>query len=225
LIQALQTPRVHVSASEFAEVSDIHYGLGFRTHRYRGERVVWHGGGWNGTFAMMRMLPELGVGVAVLSNSNAAPEVLTNYVFDRVCAMEPIPWLDRLRERRRQAIAQYEVDQQARKAVSRPTTQPSHDLANYAGDYDHPGYGRITITQSGDALRWAFRGMSELLVHRQDDTFELPEKPESPGELLPGRLAVSFATDGDGTIESLAVPFEPLVLGIVFSRAHAARPN
>jgi CubicO group peptidase (beta-lactamase class C family) len=70
LIQQLQTPRVHVGASEFPENSDVHYGLGFRSHRYRGERVVWHGGGWTGTTTLMTMLPDRGVGVAVFTNSN-----------------------------------------------------------------------------------------------------------------------------------------------------------
>ena len=65
VIQELQTPRVHVGASEFAENSDVHYGLGFRTHSYRGERVVWHGGGWSGWSTLMTMLPDRGVGVAV----------------------------------------------------------------------------------------------------------------------------------------------------------------
>src|SRR6266849_1855097 len=48
LIQELQTPRVHEAAPAFAEYGDVHYGLGFRLHSYRGERVVLHGGGWIG---------------------------------------------------------------------------------------------------------------------------------------------------------------------------------
>src|SRR6266436_5288275 len=48
LIQELQTPRVHESAPAFAEYGDMHCGLGFRLHSYRGERVVLHGGGWIG---------------------------------------------------------------------------------------------------------------------------------------------------------------------------------
>ena len=39
LIQQLQTPRVHVAPPEFAEYGDTHYGLGFRSHSYRGTRV------------------------------------------------------------------------------------------------------------------------------------------------------------------------------------------
>jgi hypothetical protein len=136
-----------------------------------------------------------------------------------VCGKEPIPWLDRLRERRRRFVAQLDVDRQARKATRRLDTRPSHDLADYAGDYDHPGYGRITITHVEGKLNWAYRGMSEPLAHRHYDTFELPEAPD---RLLPDRLTVSFSTDDrEGSIASLAAPFEPLVKDVVFIRIAA----
>ena len=220
LIQELQTPRVHIGAPEFAEYGDTHYGLGFRLHSYRGERVVWHGGGWSGWSTLMRMLPDRGVGVAVFTNrtQSMAPEVLANYVFDRACGNEPIPWLDRLRERHRKFVAQLDVDRQARKATRRLNTRPSHDLADYAGDYDHPGYGRITITHAEGTLNWAYRGMSEPLAHRHYDTFELPE---APARLLPDRLTITFCTDREGNIASLAAPFQPLVKDIVFTRSAA----
>src|SRR5215467_6889748 len=220
LIQELQTPRVHVAASEFAEYGDVYYGLGFRSHRYRGERVVWHTGGHIGWSTLMTMLPDCGVGVAVFTNRDPNPvtEILANHVFDRVCGNEPIPWLDRLRERRRKGVAQLEIDRPARKATRRLNTRPSHDLADYAGDYDHPGYGRITITHAEGELNWAYRGMSEPLAHRHYDTFELPEAPD---RLLPDRLAIPFFTDREGNIASLAAPFEPLVKDIVFTRTAA----
>src|SRR5216683_6096345 len=220
VIQQLQTPRVHEAAPAFAEYGDMHCGLGFRLHSYRGERVVLHGGGWIGWGTRMAMLPDHGIGVAVFTNRDpsAVPEILANYVFDRVCGREPIPWLDRFREQRRKALAQRDVDRQARKATRRPDTRPSHDLADYAGDYDHPGYGRISISHAEGQLTWAYRVMSAPLAHRHYDTFELPE---APGRLLPDRLALSFSTDREGNIASLAAPFEPLVKDIVFTRIPA----
>ncbi len=219
LIQQLQTPRVHITASEFAEYSDAHYGLGFGSHSYRGERVVSHGGGWIGWNTLMTVLPDRGVGVAVFTNGNGLVlEILANYVFDRVCGKELIPWLDRHRERRRKFVAQRDVDRQARNATRRQNTRPSHELADYAGDYDHPGYGRTTITHAEGKLLWAYRGMSEPLEHRHYDTFELPEAPD---RLLPDRLVISFSTDREGNIASLAAPFEPLVKDIVFTRISA----
>jgi len=217
-IRELQKPRVHVGA----EYGDVHYGFGFRTHRYRGERVVWHGGGFTGTNALMMLLPHRRVGVGVLNNNGmtpvSSPHILANYVFDRVCGKEPAPWLDRFREARRKFVAQQELDQQAGKASPRPATQPGRDLADYAGDFEHPGYGRITITHAEGKLHWAFRGMFEPLTHRHYDTFELPETPKSPGGLLPGQLTLSFSIDRESNIASVAVPFEPLVKDIVFAR-------
>src|SRR5258708_14973887 len=115
-------------------------------------------------------------------------------------------------------LAQIDVDRQARKATRRLNTRPSHDLADYAGDYDHPGYSRITITHADGKLNWAYRGMSAPLAHRHYDIFELPE---AAGRLLPDRLAISFSTDREGNIASLAAPFEPLVKDIVFARVPA----
>ena len=208
-------------SGQLAEYGDVHYGLGLRSHRYRGERVVWHAGGFTGTNALMMMLPDRGVGVAVLANIGMvplfAPHILANYVFDRVCGNEPAPWLDRFRAQRRKFMAPEDV----RPRAVRAATQPTHDLADYAGDYEHPGYGRITITQAEGKLHWAFRGMSEPLTHRHYDTFELPDAPVSPGGLLPGRLTLSFSTDRDGNIARVAVPFEPLVKDIVFTRMAA----
>ncbi len=217
LIGELHAPRVYVAASEFAEIGDVHYGFGFGAHSYRGERVVSHGGGWIGWSTLMTMLPARGVGVAVFTNRDASPvpDILTNYVFDRVCGNEPVPWLERHRERRRKALAQVEVDRQARTASRRPNTRPSHEPADYAGDYDHAGYGRMSITHSGSELRWSYRGMSETLAHRHYDTFELPE---AAGRLLPDRLAISFFTDREGNVATLSAPLEPLVKDVVFTR-------
>src|SRR5215467_12394625 len=221
-IRQLQTPRVHTSAPEFAEYGDTHYGLGFRLHTYRGERVVWHGGGWSGWSTLMKMLPDRGVGVAVFTNrtQSMAPEILANYVFDRACGNEPIPWLDRLRERRRKFVAQLDIDRQARKATRRLNTRPSHDLADYAGDYEHPGYGRITITHAEGKLNWAYRGMYEPLAHRHYDTFDNHKATTESllAALQPNQFTISFSSDREGNIASPAVPFEPLVNDIVFTR-------
>jgi hypothetical protein len=117
-----------------------------------------------------------------------------------------------------QIRGQLDVDRRARKATRRLNTRPSHDLADYAGDCDHPGYRRITITHAEGKLNWAYRGMSEPLAHRHYDTFELPE---APGRLLPDGLAISFSSDREGNIAILAAPFEPLVKDIVFTRIAA----
>ena len=88
LIRELQTPRVHVMASEFAEYRRCALWPRLRRCTAIAESAcVSHGGGWIGWSTLMTMLPERGVGVAVFTNRDASPvpDILTNYVFDRVC--------------------------------------------------------------------------------------------------------------------------------------------
>ncbi len=219
-IRELQAPRVHVSAPEFAEFGHNHYGLGFGSHTYRGEQVVGHSGGWIGWSTLMRLMPARKLGVAVFTNCGGAPvhSILINHIFDRLCGHEPAPWLDRLRDLRRKALAQQATDEETQKSARKPNTRPSHDPVDYAGDYEHPAYGRMTIAAKDGGLQWAWRGMSAPLSHRHYDTFELPRVPF---DLNPDRLAISFATDRDGNIASLSAQLETMVPDIVFKRAPA----
>src|SRR5262249_45716634 len=69
-----------------------------------------------------------------------------------VCGKEPVPWLDRYREPRLKFAAQLDVDRRSRKAMRRAKPRPRHDFADYAGDYDPPGYGRMTIAHADGKL-------------------------------------------------------------------------
>jgi len=220
LIRQLQSPRVHAGSSDFAEFSDFQYGLGLASYFYRGERAVTHSGGWLGWGTLMTMMPERGIGVAVLTNRDPNPvtQIAVYYILDRLCDKAPVPWLDRFRALRQKVLAQLDVDRQTRQSVRRADTRPSHDLADYIGEYDHPGYGRIAITLDGEVLLWSYRGMAAPLAHRHYDTFELPKIPD---RLHPDGLAISFATDRDGHIASLSAAFEPMVKDIVFVRVAA----
>ncbi|MGY4307610.1 CubicO group peptidase (beta-lactamase class C family) [Bradyrhizobium sp. USDA 4369] len=217
LIHEMQAPRVPSSGPD-REFGHFHYGLGFSTTTYRGERIVGHSGGWLGWSTLMRLIPERKIGVAVFCNVSAAPvpAILINRVMDRVCGKEPVPWLERLRDLRRKALAQAETDEQTRMAARRPNAPPAHPLSDYAGSYQHPGYGRITITAANDALHWAYRSFQGPLEHRHFETFETPQLPY---DLNPDRLALSFHTDRDGNVASLSAQFEPMVADIVFQRA------
>jgi hypothetical protein len=108
------------------------------------------------------------------------------------------------------------VNREARRAARKPGSGPTRPLAEYAGNYDHPGYGRIAISVAGDALHWRFRSLAGVLAHRHYDVFEVPE---SPGKLSPDLLAITFAYDREGNINRLSAPFEALVADIVFTRA------
>jgi CubicO group peptidase (beta-lactamase class C family) len=220
LIDALHVPLVYDFRPSFAELGAAHYGLGFRCQSYRGDRLVFHGGGWPGWGTLMTLVSDSGIGVAVLTNRSPSEVLgtLTWYIIDRLRGRKPIDWRERFRKQREQTLAQMRADKVAREKVRHANTRPAHDLAAYAGDYDHPAYGVMSITEKGGALHWSWRGMSAAMIHRHYETFELPEAPD---RLLPDRLAVTFLTDRDGSIVSLSAPLEPMVKEIVFVRLAA----
>jgi CubicO group peptidase (beta-lactamase class C family) len=218
LLREMQTPRVYEAAPEFEEYGHGHYGLGFRSTSYRGEWIVGHSGGWLGWNTLLRLVPARNIGIAVFTNAglNAVPSILINRIHDHVAGREPMPWLDRLRDMRRKAIAQQKADDAAQPTARKLNTRPSHDLADYTGAYEHPAYGRMIVTHRGEALHWAWRGLAAPLSHRHYDSFQLPR---IFNELNPDHLVISFATDREGNIASLSAQLEPLVADIVFTRA------
>lgn len=217
LIREMQKPRVHSSTPDFPEFGHFHQGLGFVSGTYRGERIVAHSGGWLGWSTLMRLMPDRNLGVAVFCNLGGAPipAILTNHVVDRLTGKEPAPWLDRLRDLRRKALAQQKMDEQRRQAGRKPDAPASHKLSEYAGTYQHPAYGQIVITQAEDTLHWSYRTLSGPLSHRHYETFEVPQMPY---DLNPDRLAITFTTDRDGNVASLSAQFEPMVADIIHAR-------
>lgn len=221
LVDELHASRVYVtSQSPFAEFGEQHYGLGFRRTSYRGDRTVWHGGGWIGWNTLMTLLPDFGIGVAVFTNRSpsAVTETLTYHIVDRLRGRQPVEWRERFRKRREEALGQIQADKEVQGKARHPNTRPAHQLADYAGDYEHAAYGMMSVREQDGALHWSWRGLFAQMGHRHYETFELPEVWD---RLVPHKLPITFLTDRDGNIVSLSAPLEPAVKDIVFARLAA----
>lgn len=219
-LREMTTPRVHMGRSEYAEIGDSHYGLGLFCEQYRGERTVAHSGSWTGWSTLMTLLPARRAGVVVLTNrtpGSVAP-ILTFAALDRLCGREPIDWFGRLAPKRQQAVAQQKLDKKAAADVRHSETRPSHPLEDYAGEYEHPAYGRIRIEQRGDGLAWHWRGVEDLLQHRHYDVFITPDRPTI---MHPSDRTLTFRYDRQGHIDRVEVPLEQMVDDIVFRRVAA----
>ncbi len=217
VVQAMQAPRVYAGPAKAPNVGHLHYGFGLASHSYRGEWVVGHSGDWIGWGALMMMLPERGLGVAVLTNRDPSPgpEVVAYAALDLMCGRDRLPWLQR------QRAHEAEGRKQSTQADRLGQHVPNRPLTDYAGVYKHPAYGRMTILVRGEALLWSWRGMHAQLDHRHYDVFSLPARA---GELFPQRLSLTFGYDGAGAISWLMAPLEPKVSDIRFDRVANAQP-
>src|SRR6185436_9794583 len=72
------------------------YALGFDVRDYRGHKVVTHTGGLPGFLSRVAMIPDLGVGVAVLTNqeSGAAFDSIAFHILDHYLGAPAVDWID-----------------------------------------------------------------------------------------------------------------------------------
>jgi hypothetical protein len=165
----------------------------------------------------MTLMPDFGIGIAVFTNRspNGVTEALTYYIIDRMRGRDPIAWCARFCQRREEAIAKLQAGKDIPAKTRHANTRPAHAIVAYAGDYEHPAYGLMSIRERDGALQWSWRGLFAQMIHRHYETFELPEVPDRH---LPDKLDITFLTDREGTIVSLSAPLEPAVKDIVFVR-------
>lgn len=202
----------------FPEIGHTTYGMGFFVTSYRGHKLVHHGGNIDGFSAFLSFLPNDGIGAVVLTNMNgsALPTVLTYQVYDRLLGLEPVDWSARYKERQAKGKASEEEAKKKGYTPKKKGTRPSHAIAEYVGEFEHPGYGRARVERAGagEDLKLTYNRFTSTLKHFHYDVWEVP--PNKLDRLE--RTKVMFLTDWNGDVSSLSVPMETGVKDIVFHR-------
>lgn len=219
VVDALFEPSM-VSALSFSEVVPISeetgfgYSPGWGYYYYQGHRVLEKGGALDGVRAVLVLVPERQLGIAVLANLNLTllPEAIRAYVLEQeLGAASPTT---------QATILEQQSHLDALLAPDPPPTNPgplSLPLAGYAGTYESDLYGRFVVSAAADRLDIA-AGPSRYpgtLNHFSRDTFNLTWPLVDYGS-----QPVTFTIGPDGT----ATEFTTLTLGN-FKRVAAARPG
>ena len=184
------------------------YGYGWFVSRFEGRYRVNHGGNVPGFSARIDLLPKEELGVAVLCNqqSSQLPADVADLVFRYLLPVEPG---DPEAYAVRVGEAHPSVDTQERVASSgdgwNAERPPTHDLADYAGSFHHPGYGRFHVRSEDGRLLIDFPAFSFELEHLHHEVFRL-RAFEDLHQNTP-RLPVRFSSDFDGAVDGASIPF------------------
>ena len=209
------------ATSPEAEITGGEYGMGWFGDNYRGHRRVEHGGNIDGFSANVVLFPKDDFGMVVLTNLNGTPlrDLITQVIADRLLGLKPMDWINLAASRR--ALAEKESKEGAKKkAVTRIAgTIPSHKLGEYAGDYEHPGYGILKVSLNGDHLETTFNSIVTPLEHWHYDTFNGGKVKDSVFE----DMKFTFQSDVNGFVARVSAPFEAAVKEIVFVKMPDAR--
>lgn len=151
------------------------YAMGWALNDYLGRRIVSHGGGYDGMYSRVVLVPEERLGIVVLTNSmTGISTAISNRIVDAYLGAEARDWSALLLERERRGSAR---EAERRAAVVRqtlPGTKPSLPLDAYAGTYGGTLYGDATVTLENGGLVLRLLPNPELVAdlrHLQLDTF------------------------------------------------------
>ncbi|HWC65325.1 MAG TPA: serine hydrolase, partial [Thermoanaerobaculia bacterium] len=134
------------------------WGFGWDLTRYEGDLVVSRFGGFGGYYSHLSFMPEHGIGVVALVNgepiSAAGADLVATYAYDRLLGKADLEKTYAARlgalEAKRDKYRMHLVEDGAKRAA-RQKPLP-HPLADYAGVYENPRWGRMEWRVVADGL-------------------------------------------------------------------------
>jgi CubicO group peptidase (beta-lactamase class C family) len=195
-----------------AKPNFLGYGEGWQLSDYRGNKLVWHTGGWPGMVSRVTLVPDRNIGVIVLTSQEvgAAFNAVTMQALDAMLASPKTDWLDAYAKSFAKAQGHADEDWKKHVAARAANAPPSLPLPAYAGTYRDPWYGDIAIANEGGKLVVRFTKTPDLvgdIEPWQHDTFVIRWRQR----WLNADAFLNFALDADGKIREARIdPISPL---------------
>ncbi len=217
----IRTPQIYVPWSQVWPAGDRHstaYGLGWYLFDYGGRRILQHGGEIDGMSSRITLVPEEGLGVAVLTNvapGSLATTSVTNHILDLMMGIErEEPWLEQLLQAQEKE-ERWELSKRSELLASRKKgTKRSLPWSSYLGEYYDSLSGYAWVGEKDGKVWFSYNDKYRAeLEHWHYDTFAADW--QDPYVSLWAGEFITFVPDGAGSIASLKVKFDN---EIVFSK-------
>jgi len=197
---AIALPNTAAETRGFWEVLNSAYGMGRWTASYRGRLIAYHGGDLPGFHSQVSYMPKEGIGVIVFvigDHCAGLYNIISYNVYERLLGLDQTPWSARQLEIRLKG-KKAGTEARAKAGGERvPDTKPSHALADYAGDYEHPAYGVFKVALKEGRLQMDFHKIVLPLDHFHYDRFDTPDDERY------GRTSVNFLTNPQGDVDKI----------------------
>ncbi len=202
---AIALPNTGLEAFGWSEMLNSAYGMGRQTAAYRGHLMTFHGGDLPGFHTQVSFMPQDHIGVLVFEIGNHSQplyNIVSYNVYERLLGMDQTPWSDRqLAMRLKNKKAGTEARTKAGEGRV-PDTKPSHKLADYAGAYEHPAYGLMTVGLKDNELQFDFHKIKLPMTPFHYDRFDTPDDEEN------GKWSVNFRTNPQGDIDKAVMSLD-----------------
>ena len=178
------------------------YGEAWNVSDYRGRRLVWHTGGWPGMVSRLTLVPELGLGVVVLTSqeTSAAFNAVTMQVLDAYLGAPATDWIAAYDAAAATSAGDADADWRRHRAARDAGSKPSLPLSGYADTYRDAWYGEVSLSAEGRGLVLRFSKTPQLvgdLEHWQHNTFIVRWRERT----LNADAFLTFSLDADGQVQ------------------------
>lgn len=134
------------------------YGLGWFVTDVKGHKQVYHTGGLIGTVTQFTLIPDMKLGIVVLTNqqSGAAFSTITNTIKDSYLGVADRNWLKTYGERMAKVNAEYAKDKKeifAKSDIFKKEKKSQIKEEQIVGTYTDPWFGDVTISKEGNSFR------------------------------------------------------------------------
>ncbi len=191
------------------------YGLGWFLRDVNGYFQVGHTGGLLGIVSQVTMIPELDLGIIVLTNqqSGAAFNAITNSIKDGYFGINDKNRIKQYNDNRLSAEKKADsitasVEKALEAQISSKTTKP--EISNFSGDYQDPWFGKVMITQENGELKFEAEKSSDLtgtMEFYKGTTYVVRWNDPS----LKADAFVNFSLDTEGKAKGFTMsPISPL---------------
>ncbi len=204
IIQKCQAGYTKTTRAQEPFVGDGEYGLGWQIGKYKGEKVIYHHGGFPGYRSHISFMPEKKIAVAVLTNDGSiggrAGHMLATYAYEW--------WLQKVNveevyEKQLQDLVDvYEKGKTGLIASAadraKRTSQLTMPPGNYTGKYNNAYFGTIEILNQDNNLTVKMGNINCVSTgFTQKETIRV--------EMIPGSgEVIKFKVNAENKIESLS---------------------
>jgi CubicO group peptidase (beta-lactamase class C family) len=183
------------------------YGLGWFLEDFNGYKRIFHSGGLSGMVTYQSLVPELNLGVIVLTNAEeeAAFQTIGLAITDAYTGGPRRDWVKLVQDLKADQARQHAASDARRRPAPLPAAQlAALDLAPYVGTFTDPWRGAATIARDGEGLTLTFSHTAELsgpLTPIRPGLFMVRWKNRS----LKADAYVRFREGYDGTVEGFTM--------------------
>ena len=166
------------------------YGLGWFLTDVKGHKQVYHTGGLIGTVTQFTLIPDMKLGIVILTNqqSGAAFSTITNTIKDSYLGVEDRDWLKTYSERVTKNNAKYDKEKKdafAKSQVFKKNKNSQITTDQIVGTYNDKWFGDVIISNDGKTFR-----------------ISCVNSPRLKGELLPYTSNVMIAKWDDRSYDA-----------------------